>query len=181
MFIKIKIIDKLIRWMMIGFIMLLTGCGNSPSGSKIKELTVIVSADKNSNLNEKGQPAPLSVAFYALTSVDQFENSDFFAFSETRNSELLESSKKIYEGFFQPGEKRKITLSPEEKTVAVGVVAAYRDIDNADWSDDCLIDEIQTQRTWWHRIITRKAVELHVLISPQAITINKNGFRCENK
>ena len=184
MFIKNKAIncmDNLSRWMIVGCITLMAGCSTIPSKSNIEALTVIVSADKNSNLNEKGQPAPLSVAFYALTSVDLFENSDFFAFSETTNSEVLNNSKKIYEGIFQPGEKRKIILSPEEETIAIGVVAAYRDIDNVDWSDDCQIDEIQKQKNWWHRIITRKAVELHVLISPQAITINKNGLRCENK
>ena len=177
----INCIGKLSRWMIVGCITLLAGCSNSPLKRDMEELTVIVSTDKNSNLNEKGQPAPLNVAFYTLTSVDLFENSDFFAFSEATKSEVLKSSKEIYEGIFQPGEERKITISPEKEAIAIGVVAAYRDIDNVDWSDDCLIDEIQKQKNWWHRMITRKTVELHVLISPQAITINKNGLRCENK
>ncbi len=114
---------------------LLAGCRspfakNTPDSFKVK-----LTAAEDINPNEEGKAAPLNIYIYQLKSLDNFESSDFFTITDGTSDELKTEIKKDYEGIIKPGESRTLTLSPGKETLALGIVAAYREIDQAGWSE----------------------------------------------
>ena len=97
-----------------------------------------VNPTPNMNADLKERASPLWVRFYVLESLSVFENTDYYALRE-KDRELLAGDIKVREVIhFRPAEKRQLTFSikPEEspdKFLYVGVVANYRNIDNAEW------------------------------------------------
>lgn len=137
---KININTKiLIRYIMVCILSaFLAGCGFSLPEKQQSEsgaIKVTLSAAKDINRNEKGEPSPLSVAIYSLKSLDNFENSDFFSINDNTNPALKDETAKVYEGILKPGETRKVSVSPDSDAIALGITAAYREIDKAGWSE----------------------------------------------
>lgn len=151
----------------------LAGCSSPFSEKKSPELTIRLEAAKEVNPNEQGEPAPLDIAIYLLKSLDNFENSDFFTLIDGANPALLAEAKKTYEGILQPGETRIISLSPEKETIALGIVAAYRDIDRAGWSETWPLYKKNKKRSWWRKVLPGEAVALTVHFDALAIALDK--------
>jgi type VI secretion system protein VasD len=85
------------------------------------------------NLAPSGRASPLMVRLYELKSFRAFEKADFFSLyendKETLGADLLERD----ELQFKPGEARRYPRDLHADTRYIGVIAAYRDIDNAEW------------------------------------------------
>lgn len=154
-------------------VLTLAGCSSPFSENKSPELTIRLEATKELNLNEKGEPAPLDIAIYLLKSLDSFENSDFFTLIDGANPALQAETKKTWEGILQPGETRIISLSPEKETIALGFVAAYRDIDRAGWSETWPLYKKNKKRSWWRKVLPGEAVALTVHFDALAIALDK--------
>ncbi|MEI2266620.1 type VI secretion system lipoprotein TssJ [Erwinia sp. CGal63] len=151
----------------------LAGCSSPFGEKKSPELTIRLEAAEDINLNEKGEPAPLDISFYFLKSLDNFENSDFFTLTDGADPALQAEAKKAYEGILQPGETRIISLSPGKETIALGIVAAYRDIDRAGWSETWELYKKHKKRSWWRKVLPGEAVALTVHFDALAITLDK--------
>lgn len=152
---------------------LFAGCSspfakNTPASFKIK----LVAAD-DINPNEEGKAAPLSVYIYELKSLDNFENSDFFTITDGASAEFKAETKKAYEGILKPGESRMLTLSPGNETLALGIVAAYREIDQAGWSEVWELHQKHKKKSWWRKVLPGEAVVLTVNFERLAISIDK--------
>lgn len=120
----------------------MTGCGFSlPKKQENESIKVKLIAAKDINLNEKGEPSPLSITIYGLKDVDFFENSDFFSITDNTNPALKEESSILYEGILKPGETRKVSVSPDKEDITLGITAAYREIDKAGWSEIIALEE----------------------------------------
>ncbi|MCX8958668.1 type VI secretion system lipoprotein TssJ [Erwinia psidii] len=143
-----------IRYIMVlVFSLFLSGCGFSlPKKQESDTLKISLIAAKDINLNEKGEASPLSIAIYQLKVVDNFENSDFFSIADSTNTALKEEYSRIYEGILKPGETRKVSVSPDKEAVALGITAAYREIDKADWSEIIPLEEKDKKKSWWRKI-----------------------------
>ena len=160
-------------WLTIAISFFIAGCSspfakNTPASFKIK----IVAAD-DINPNEKGKAAPLSFYIYELKSLDNFENSDFFTITDGTSAELKEETKKAYEGIIKPGEIRTLTLSPGNETLALGIVAAYREIDQAGWSEVWELYKKHKKKSWWRKVLPGEAIVLTVNFERLAISIDK--------
>ena len=163
-------------FLLILAVLALAGCASpfSPfNEKKAPELTIRLEAAKDINPNEKDEPAPLDIAFYLLKAVDNFENSDFFTLVDGSSPALQAEAKKAYEGILQPGETRIITLTPEKETAALGIVAAYRDIDRAGWSETWELYKKHKKRSWWRKVLPGETVALTVHFGALAITLDK--------
>lgn len=152
---------------------LVAGCSspfskNTPASFKIK----LVAAD-DINPNEEGKAAPLSIYIYELKSLDNFENSDFFTITDGTSAELKAETKKAYEGIVKPGESRTLTLSPGKETLALGIVAAYREIDQAGWSEVWELYKKHKKKSWWRKVLPGEAIVLTVNFERLAISIDK--------
>jgi type VI secretion system protein VasD len=85
------------------------------------------------NPDHEGNPSPLVVRLYELKSATAFNNSGFFSLYDNDSAELGDDLKGREEIEFQPGQALFLERELEMETRYLGVIAAYRDIENARW------------------------------------------------
>lgn len=107
---------------------LLAACGTSPT-----KLSLDIAASGTLNPNSEQQPSPVVLRVYELKTPDGFNGAGFFDLfdndTKTLGGDLL--GKREFE--IAPGQKTTYNndISPESQYV--GILAGYRDIDNATW------------------------------------------------
>ena len=114
--------------------LLLTACvSNKPVQifhTKI-DAEIVAVDDLNPDIN--GRPSPLVVRIYELKDIDAFEHADFFTLYD-EEATTLEGHLIVREEIeLTPGEQGEIRRRLNEETKYLGIVAAYRDIDQARW------------------------------------------------
>lgn len=108
------------------------GCARvaKPTPTKIE-----LQADANVNPNENGDPAPIVVRVYELKDLKSFQNGTFFDFADDDKkllgADLIGSSE--YE--LTPGQTIDYNRDISSEARYIGVVAAFRDIQSAQWQD----------------------------------------------
>jgi type VI secretion system protein VasD len=112
------------------FFLSLSGCSSTPKPAKL--MTNIQSVNYlNPNLDN--QAAPVVVTFYQLKSPDNFKQADFFALhnkpTETLAADLLDKR----ELEVRPDKILKIEQNVAPSATYLGIVAAYRNPDVAEW------------------------------------------------
>jgi type VI secretion system protein VasD len=111
-----------------------------------EKIALIGADDLNPDVN--GRPSPVRVKIFHLSSRATFDNLDFDELFY--NAKNLLSDELILEQTYtlQPKQKIKETLPVDKGTQYVAVLAAYRDIDNAQWRH---IMEISDRHYYSHR------------------------------
>lgn len=125
-----------------GIAILLVGAlaGCSSSTKKVKSLfhetsTIVmeITAAEDLNPNRKGRASPVVLYIYEFSDIAPFDEADFFSIydaeAETIGAVLLGKM----ELELSPGETRTIERVLKGETRHLGILAAYRDIDNAKW------------------------------------------------
>ena len=110
---------------------LLVGCASAPDPAEV-DLKVVASAGLNPDL--EGRPSPVVMQIYKLRGADAFNNARFFELYDDAQQVLGQDYVGVSEVEMSPDSER--TLSIEGMTVDtryVGILAAYRDIDEARW------------------------------------------------
>ena len=116
-------------------VLALTCCGPpKPPPPAVVTLTMIGGADQNPDSN--GKPAPVAVRVYQLTQTAKFERGDVFALTEHEQHTLGQDDAGSQEIVLSPGETQRKTFEIKSGVQAIGVIALYRDIDNAQWRAD---------------------------------------------
>lgn len=92
-----------------------------------------LAAAKDLNPDLDGQPSPLVVRLYALKSATAFNNASFFSLYDSEAAELGADLQNREELEVRPGQKLALERDFKDETRYLGVLAAYRDIDNASW------------------------------------------------
>lgn len=154
------------------FISALASCSLFPGDKKSESIKVTLFASKDINPNTQSRPAPLSIYIYELKAPDTFDNSDFYSIVNNTNSVLSEQSSKLYQAILMPGEKRNIEINLGKSSVALGIVAAYRDINNADWNKAIMLPEEQPA-PWWKLMHSEEPSTLCVNFSKNSISTIK--------
>lgn len=81
----------------------------------------------------QGRPSPVNIVLFQLKSADEFRNADFFSLydndSDVLGSDLIDQTRMQ----LQPGEIRPLEAEIDEEARYLGVIAAFRDIENAQW------------------------------------------------
>jgi type VI secretion system protein VasD len=116
---------------------LLAACSSPPPPPPppgIVELTISASADVNPDV--EGRASPVIVRVYQLASAVKFENVDFFALFDKEQATLGADLLGREEVAVSPGEEKKLTINLKPDARSIGVAAAFRDIDQAQWRAD---------------------------------------------
>lgn len=116
---------------------ILTGCSSPP-----KPPIATVSLNVQPNINpiststtetKAPEARPVVIRFYELTSLAAFSSADFFSvfndYKTTLENELITSE----EFRLMPGHKQKFNRTLNIDTRYVGVVAAYKDLEQSQW------------------------------------------------
>ncbi len=112
-------------------ICLVAGCASAPKPAKVR-LNLVASNSVNPDL--EGRPSPVVVQVYRIRAADAFNNARFFELYDDAEQVLGQDLVGVTEIEMSPDSKR--TLSVEGMTADtryIGVLAAYRDIDEARW------------------------------------------------
>ena len=112
---------------------LLAGCSSlSPFSTLTKlDLTLIAGDEVNPDLH--GRPSPVVVQLLELRHPVAFENADFFSLYDRAEQTLSKDWVSGEELELRPGEQQALKLSVEPHSRYVGVLAAYRDLEQTQW------------------------------------------------
>ncbi len=96
-------------------------------------LTLVAGADVNPDA--RGRASPLTVRVYALKTPGAFESADFFTLFEKDQATLGAEMVQREEMLLRPGESKKLEMTLPADAKALGVIAAYRDLERARWRE----------------------------------------------
>ncbi len=127
------------------FTSLISGCAGKVFKDKPPQAAIQINASDDLNPDIQTRPSPIVLRIYTLKSDSIFKNADFFALYEQDEAILGEDLISREELEITPGENR--TLEKRELPAGsthIGVLAAYRDLDNAVWRGSIYtpVDEI---------------------------------------
>jgi type VI secretion system protein VasD len=85
------------------------------------------------NPNRSGRPSPVALYMFQLKAAEAFANADYFSLTAAEatvlGGDLIERTQLM----LQPGELRPMEAEFDEEARFIGFVAAFRDIDKAQW------------------------------------------------
>jgi len=133
------------RLICISAFLFLSGCGifgGTPDPITM-ELTITASEKLNPDLENRA--SPIVIRIYQLTHIDSFNNSDFFALYENDQSILAKDLTYREEMEIKPNltSSKPLEINPDSKYIAV--LAAFRDLDKAQWKSILEIDPFNLQ------------------------------------
>lgn len=115
---------------------LLSGCSMMPwAAEEVPDTRVnaVVVASSQVNPDQSGRPSPLVVRIYELRAVSAFNNADYFALADEDKKTLGADLVRRREFEFSPGEAIRLDFEPRDGARYFGVVAAYRNVTEANW------------------------------------------------
>jgi type VI secretion system protein VasD len=118
------------RWSVLSLacIGLLVSCGST---APLLQGSIMAAPTTNPDL--RGRPSPIVVRVYELKSLAAFDSADFFSLfdkeAETLGSDLV--GREEYD--LRPAETRPYRRQLQPDTKFIGVVAAFRDLENSRW------------------------------------------------
>jgi len=95
------------------------------------KLSIAVSADVNPDAQNR--PSPIVIRIYQLKEDAAFKGADYFALYDKEAATLTATLVSREELELAPGERHAADFSISPDIRFIGVVAAYRDIRNAEW------------------------------------------------
>ncbi|AMM25121.1 type VI secretion system lipoprotein TssJ [Variovorax sp. PAMC 28711] len=110
----------------------LAGCATKPVVTPVS-LTLMAAPDVNPDARNRA--SPLTVRIYALKSPGPFEGADFFSLYEKDQATLGAEMVQREELLLRPGDSKKLALTLPAEVKAIGVLAAYRDLERARWRE----------------------------------------------
>ncbi|HCJ30670.1 MAG TPA: type VI secretion system lipoprotein TssJ [Pseudomonas sp.] len=112
---------------------LLGGCSALSPNSELTKLGLSLQGSDRLNPDLNGRPSPIVIRLIELKHPVAFENADFFSLYQ-RPKEALSPDLVIQEELeLRPGELRDLKLFVQDGSRYVGVLAAYRDLPEANW------------------------------------------------
>src|SRR5215468_9275595 len=111
----------------------LVGCGGPPPPPPptVAALTITAAADVNPDAG--GNAAPVAVRVYQLASTAAFDQADFFQLYNNDQAVLGADLLSRDEVTITPGGTQQLVKDLKPGATAIGVVAAFRDIQHANW------------------------------------------------
>jgi type VI secretion system protein VasD len=123
-----SVIVTLLSIVMLG---LLSACAGAPPKPEPIDMQISATADVNPDM--QGRPSPVILHIIELSSTEQFNRLDYMGLTQPSGaglgSDLLGKNQMV----LQPGETKSLPMELNAMTSAIGLVAGYRDIDNATW------------------------------------------------
>jgi type VI secretion system protein VasD len=120
----------------------LSGCGAKPPPPTIVELTV--KAGPAVNPDGDNRPSPVLLRVYQLAATDAFEKADFFQIYDKEAPTLGADLAGREQITLAPGESKTVTIEFKPQAKAIGIVAAFRNLDQAKWRIDAPVPAAKT-------------------------------------
>lgn len=134
--------SMLISLLAVAVVGLLSACAGAP---KRENLGLQISAAADVNPDMQGRPSPIILHVMELNSTEQFNRLDYMGLTQPSGAalgaELLGKNQVV----LQPGESKTLPMELNPMTTAIGLVAGYRDIDNAAWRKTVPITQGKTK------------------------------------
>lgn len=109
---------------------LLAGCAGTPKPEKIG-MQISATADVNPDL--QGRPSPVILHVLELNSEEQFNRLDYISLTQPSGAALGQDLLGKTRLILSPGDSKQLPLELHSQTTFIGLVAGFRDIDNAVW------------------------------------------------
>lgn len=120
--------------------LLLAACAKNAKSplpvEKAADITTVVlnfNAAADLNPGAHGQPAPMRIRIFELKNTSSFSRADYFALAERAQSTLGVDLVDQGETILQPGQQWTLERPLNDATRQIGLVAGFRDIDQAQW------------------------------------------------
>lgn len=156
-------------------VLLLAACSaDHKTTSEPRSAELTISAGKNSNPDIHGRAAPVELFIYVMTGEDNFSSSDYFTIAKGNNPDLKADITQRKQIILKPGASRPLTLSIEKEAKYLAVVAAFRNINEAQWS--ALYTLPQPKKRSWYQIIlpaSDETLKLAVSVDQLAVSIKE--------
>jgi len=119
------------RGVVIGMCLgLLAGCAGTPKPAKV-DAQVTASSDVNPDL--QGRPSPVILHIFELNSQEQFNRLDYMSLTQPSGAALGPDLLSKTQLILSPGDSQQLPLELNAQTTFIGLVAGFRNIDNAVW------------------------------------------------
>lgn len=112
---------------------ILAGCSSLTPYSTLTKLELKITASDRLNPDLNGRPSPIVLRLIELKHPVAFENADFFSLYQRAKESLAPDMVTSEELELRPGETLELKLSVAPGSHYVGVLAAYRDLSQAQW------------------------------------------------
>ena len=109
----------------------LAACGGG--APKPEGLVVKVTATEDVNPDLQGRPSPIVLNVFELSSAESFNSLDYLGLTSNSGMALGADRLNGTQTVIAPGGFTALELQLDARTSAIGLVAGYRDIDNATW------------------------------------------------
>ncbi|MFV2058261.1 MAG: type VI secretion system lipoprotein TssJ [Thiohalomonadales bacterium] len=118
----------------MGFMLIVSinGCSSTSFLFSTKIKATVITAD-DINPDSRNRASPIVVRIYELKSVNSFNDTDFFRLYDEEAASLGGDLIAREEFELAPGQGREINRKPNEEARYFGVIAAFRNIDKAQW------------------------------------------------
>lgn len=150
----------------------LSACASSgePKPKEPIRLDMRVNALPDVNPDDRGRAAPIVVRIYELKNDGAFNAADFFTLQTQEKTVLGDDVVKRDELQLRPGEHQTLVRRPDPATTTVGVIAAYRDLQNAVWRAVYVMPAAPEKA--WYRVFTPK-LKLTIDLEAKAVKITE--------
>lgn len=133
----------LIGLLTVAMLGLLSACAGGPPKRKALDMQITTTADVNPDM--QGRPSPIILHIMELNSTEQFNRLDYMGLTQPSGAALGAEMLGKNQVVLQPGESRTLPMELNPLTTAIGLVAGYRDIDNAAWRKSIPITQGKTK------------------------------------
>ena len=127
---------RLAPLVLLGALLCLGGCSSS-----LTKLDMFATASNSLNPDLGGRPSPIVVRLIELRHPAAFENADFFALYQNPRQALAPDFVTQEEFELRPGSWRALKVHVQPGSRYVGVLAAYRDLQETRWRQVIPLEE----------------------------------------
>lgn len=134
------------------------------------KLDIAITAGADVNPDDKGRAAPILVRVYELKSEGAFEAADYFSLYNNDKA-LIGSDLLVRDEFIlRPGDVKTIRRKSHPDLAAIGVVAGYRDLAQADWRAVQKIDPAP-EVAWYRSVMPANKLKLQIDLQVKGIQL----------
>jgi len=134
------------------------------------KLDITLTAAADVNPDDQKRAAPILVRVYELKSGNTFENADYFSLHNNDKTLLGDDLLVRDEFILRPGDVRTIDRRSYPDATAIGVLAGYRDLPNANWR---FVHKLPPapEASWWRAAIPANKAKLNIRLEAQGIRL----------
>jgi type VI secretion system protein VasD len=161
------------RWMTALALVLATAQPSHAQFSYPREQTkldITITADAGVNPDDKGRAAPILVRLYELKSEGTFESADYFSLNSNDKAVIGADLLVRDEFILRPGEVKTIRRKSHPDIAAIGVIAGYRELAQADWRAVQKIDPAP-EASWYRSVLPANKVTLQIGLQAKGIQL----------